>query len=931
MEARTHLHLPTTEESVIVERVLRIVSSVRGTKPDYARLAAELEPAIPFDVFGIVLLWHDREAVRIIACERRAGTWFSNYHQHPLQGSHVEQLLQQIASSPTVEPLPTLAKYPRGLDGLPVQCGDALSNYHQLRSTFIAPLIVEGRLLGTLELGSTAQHTYDGEPLRRLIEGVVRVIATAIEGAQVGGSVEIQNRQRQALRDVSSALTSTMDLSLILNKIVDGVVQALNVASAIVMLNQREASLHVEAQRGLDDALFQQLMRPKTVLSERSIIGYSLLTRQPCVSQDIASDTRFSLDRQFAAELGIHSIYSYPLVTGNAVYGTLLLCSREPGGFTPLKIEILSLFASQATIAIHNGLLVESAHQRSRFQEAIEQLEQASDGAGDESYAREAFERVRRETERTFGIRFSSVLRFISDHLLTRSESDLHTMLYREDIALHEHVRRYTFIGEGDAETADTSVESMQGQRAFAPFSQGESIALLTHTAEAALARVAAMSELGGLLMQLQQTTGYTHDPWFVTDPQGYYLSMNASAELFCGMRGDSIGIEQNMTLEDIFARLLPRIRDEEAVHSYLHEFVQEGYEGQEQRQDIHCVLAINAESVKRTIREFSKSTSTATHSTTQRQSNTISTDQYYQLVRYPLHNSLGVLVGCALLVHDITAQVRDEQNKASLLSSVSHDLRTPLTTIKAAISGLMGTNISWDDATFREILEDINAESDHLEVLVTDLIEMSRIEMGALELEKEWCDILEILYGAVARLESVVGKHRVLFHTGSGFQSVLPLVFADHVQLERAFFYLMENVAHDTEDIVELQAHVEVVALEEGESLRVQIIDCGKGIPVEEWERIFKTFYRPHTHGNGHSYGSGLGLAISRGIVDAHHGHMYIEAFLDAFFAADDKEHTCFTCILPLHHQHGIAIEHYPSATHVPHKRVYLPEELHS
>ena len=107
MEAKTHL--PTTEESAIVERVLRIVSSVRGVKPDYARLAAELEPAIPFDVFGVALLRHDHEAVRIIACERRAGSWFSAHHQHPLQGSRVELLLQQISSTPAEEPQPTLA------------------------------------------------------------------------------------------------------------------------------------------------------------------------------------------------------------------------------------------------------------------------------------------------------------------------------------------------------------------------------------------------------------------------------------------------------------------------------------------------------------------------------------------------------------------------------------------------------------------------------------------------------------------------------------------------------------------------------------------------------------------------------------------------------------------------------------------------------
>ncbi len=919
MEAKTHLHLPTTEESIIVERVLRIVSSVRGSKPDYARLAAELEPAIPFDVFGIVLLRHDREAVRIIACERRAGSWFSNYHQHPLQGSNVEQLLQQISSSSAVEPLPKITNYSHGLDGLPTQCGDALSNYHQLRSTCIAPLIVEGRLLGTLELGSTELHTYDEESLRRLLEGVVRVIATAIEGAQVGGSVEIQNRQRQALRDVSSALTSTMDLSLILNKIVDGVVQALNVPSAIVMLNQRDGSLRVEAQQGLDDALFRRLMRQKTALREHSIIGYSLLTRQPCVSQDIAVDARFTQNRQFATELGIHSIYSYPLVTGTVVYGTLLLCSREPGGFTPLKIEILSLFASQATIAIHNGMLVESAHQRSRFQEAIEQLEQARVDVGDEN---EAFERVLWETESTFGIRFSSLVRFISDHLLTRSEHDLRMMLSSEHTSLHEPVD-----GHDEAlEPADASVEGNQQERAFVPLSQGESIALLTHTAEAALARVAVMSELGGLLMQLQQTTGYTNDAWFVTDPQGHYLSMNASAELFCGMRNDTIGVGRETTLEDIFAHLLPRIRDKDTARLYLGEFVQEGQEEQawsEQRQELRCVIALNAESVENTSAENNQSTDATKHAKSHSQSDTAPTDQYYQLMRYPLYNAQGLLVGRALLVHDITTQIRDEKNKAALLTSVSHDLRTPLTTIKAAVTGLMGTNMTWDEATYREILADINTESDHLEVLVTDLIEMSRIEMGALVLENEWCDILEVLYRAVARLESVVGERKILFQTGSAFQAELPLLYADHVQLERAFFYLMEYVAHDTEDGVEILAHVEAVEIEQVEHLRVQIIDCGKGMPVGERERIFKTFYRPATHGNGHPYGSGLGLAICRGIVDAHHGQIYVEAL------SDDRRRACFTCVLPLHHQNGIAIEHFSPVTHLSRKREFLPEEL--
>src|SRR6516164_5226465 len=86
---------PTQEQSAIVERVARIVSRIRGAKTDYARLAAELEPAIPFDVFGIVLLRHDREAVRVAVCTREEDSWIAHYHQHPFKDSMLECILRQ--------------------------------------------------------------------------------------------------------------------------------------------------------------------------------------------------------------------------------------------------------------------------------------------------------------------------------------------------------------------------------------------------------------------------------------------------------------------------------------------------------------------------------------------------------------------------------------------------------------------------------------------------------------------------------------------------------------------------------------------------------------------------------------------------------------------------------------------------------------------
>ena len=116
--------------------------------------------------------------------------------------------------------------------------------------------MVGDQILGSLELGSTRIDAYAGEALQRLISAVAHVLAAAIESAQIGGSVEIQDRQREELKNVSSALTSEMDLSMILNRIVVGIAKALDVSSAIITLDQRRGSLKMVVQYGLDSCCF---------------------------------------------------------------------------------------------------------------------------------------------------------------------------------------------------------------------------------------------------------------------------------------------------------------------------------------------------------------------------------------------------------------------------------------------------------------------------------------------------------------------------------------------------------------------------------------------------------------------------------------------------------------------------------------------------
>ncbi len=863
MEAITH----TSEEFAIIERIARIVSSVRGAKPDYTRLAAELEHAVPFDIFGVVLLRHDRQAVRVTVCQREGERWVAFYHQHPLKDSMVEQMLHS--------PVLVVKHYAADLDGPPAESGDALSRYHQLRSTLIAPLVVEDRVLGALELGSTRPYTYANESLQRLIHAVTDVLATAIESVQMGGSAAIQDRQRQALKDVTRALNAEMDLATILNHIVFGVSTALNVASGIVLLDRRGTSLRLEASAGLYPVELDRVFAQHAYLNERCILGQTLQHRQSFISQDIANDERFPASAFLFRELGLRSVLSYPLATGTTIYGVLFLGSSESGGFTPLKVDIFALFADQATIAIHNGMLLEAAHQRSRFQEAIERLEQVLQKSppvdtvseNEETLADEfaLLMHVREATKQTFGINFTSLLHLISDHLLTVSERNVQEFSPEQDAPVIELAR---YLHTQASSLSDELPSSLTRDAVAAgrkdPFA--ETMALLAQTAGAALMRAGMLGELSRLLVQLKQSTNWLKDAWFVVDLDGICTYMNPAAEILCDRRLEPgsasysnrllrSGMTVGPKIEDVFAKLLPRMRNVDEVLAYLQDVVV----GSPYQQELRCVLAIEPLAREQVSRGIVRGRSLLLENAP--------TDYHYQVTRYPLSNQQGRLEAIALQVRDVSEQVRDEKNRSALLSSVSHDLRTPLTTIKAAVTGLLQTEVSWDEQDRREMLEDIDSETDHLTVLVNAVVELSRIEMGALHLEKEWCDVVEIIHGAVSRLQRVLDGCPVRISPPAG----LPLIYVDHAQLERVFYNLLENAARHSPPRAEILIRLEA---SEGvpQMLKVRVIDHGPGIPVYEREHIFKSFYSLR------SYNNGMGLAICKGIIEAHQGKIWVE-----------------------------------------------------
>ena len=203
------------------------------------------------------------------------------------------------------------------------------------------------------------------------------------------------------------------------------------------------------------------------------------------------------------------------------------------------------------------------------------------------------------------------------------------------------------------------------------------------------------------------------------------------------------------------------------------------------------------------------------------------------------------------------------EQLRNALLSSVSHDLRTPLGAITGAASSLLDPVSGLDDEARHDLLLTLHEEAQRLHRLVSNLLDITRLESGTLQVRKEWVPLEEVVGSALARLEPQLRGREVRLD--------LPdtLVPVDPVLLEQVLVNLLENAAKYSPEGLP----VEVSAREEADRIVVTVSDQGPGIVAGEEERIFEKLVRGSTPVS--RPGAGLGLAICRGIVHAHGGHI--------------------------------------------------------
>jgi len=224
-------------------------------------------------------------------------------------------------------------------------------------------------------------------------------------------------------------------------------------------------------------------------------------------------------------------------------------------------------------------------------------------------------------------------------------------------------------------------------------------------------------------------------------------------------------------------------------------------------------------------------------------------------------------------------AKVLEESDKlkSALLSSVSHELRTPLATIKAASTGLRSGEVAWETQARDDLIVAIDEEADHLNRLVGNLLDMSRIEVGALKPQLQWNILAEIVAGVLARMRRAAEGHTIKIDIPDS----LPLVPVDYVLMEQVFTNLISNSLKyaPANTTIYLSAEVQKQA---DPQLLVHIQNQGPPVPEEHLDRIFDKFYR--VTAADRITGTGLGLSICKGIVEAHGGRIWAENLPNGF-----------------------------------------------
>ena len=234
-----------------------------------------------------------------------------------------------------------------------------------------------------------------------------------------------------------------------------------------------------------------------------------------------------------------------------------------------------------------------------------------------------------------------------------------------------------------------------------------------------------------------------------------------------------------------------------------------------------------------------------------------------------PIRPEGGGIESYVVTLQDLTALEELERLRAEFLAMVSHELRTPLTSVKGAVTSLLDPAAGLNPTETFQFFRIIDAQADRMRRMISDLLDVARIETGDLSVSPEPADVALLVSEAANAFRSGGGRHSIDIDLAPG----LPWVMADRLRLVQVLSNLLANAARNSAE----SSPIRVSAVEEGFQVAVSVSDQGRGIPAESLPRLFRKFSR--LEGDEPGGDTGLGLAICKGIVEAHGGRIRAES----------------------------------------------------
>jgi PAS domain S-box-containing protein len=847
------------EQKTLREAALAMTTALKRDEV-IERILAQLQEVVPYDTASVQLLQDDR-------LELVGGRGFPN----------LEALLG-ISFDCTAKDNPNqqvaLTRKPLILEDAPKLFEEFRREPHAqagIRSWLGAPMLVGDRLIGMIALDKREPGFY-GQEHARLVEAFAAQAAVAIENAQLHQETLRQLAQTEVLREMMLAAASTLDFDQVLDRTIDVLEDAMGIEYLGFMLPDESGMFMISHPSVLG---FEPPEGGYRFPIDRCVTGHVYQTGQPVILSDIRQAEVYAT----AAE-DVRSEMTVPVKIGERVVAVLNLESSRLDAFNEDDLAFYSAVAGQLGVAMENAQLFEAEREQRQLAEA---LEEAAAAVSSTLELEQVLDRILEQVER--------VVAGDTFNIMLIRDGSAQAVRWRgyEKVGVEDRICKYSM----DISEYPTLSKMLQtGRSIVVPDTAVADGWIVQEGWEWLRSYVAAPIQVGGTTVGFLNVDSTNPDQFSANDARrletfaSHAATAIENARLYERLRdhAETLGqrvAERTAQLQAQYARL------EAILDSTVNGIVVAGPGGE-------LVLA-NPVAREWLTQSLSPEEAQLLRRTLQALANRAdeNPEQVLELTGLDLQLKAakimepGVRGATAVVaIHDISHLKALDRMKSRFVSNVSHELRTPIATIKLFAHLMQKQPERW-----REYLEPLAQEADHQADLVEDILEISRVDAGRLEIKPEQTNLNELIDIVVvnhvtrARERGLTLENQAV---GPG-----PMCTADPQRLMQILDNLIDNALRYTPEGRSVTVSTGKAEAEGRLWATVTIADTGMGIPEDELPHVFERFFRGEKPRMMQISGTGLGLAIVKEIAVLHGGRVTVESEVD--------EGTAFTVWLPL------------------------------